>query len=133
MTSWLLTFVVHSTLWCGLAWLSLRLFPAVRARLKETVWYMALAASLITPTAHALISPDSAIWQFPVPSVIAGGEHESEGEPGHRDGPASITMPGVDEANAEEHAANASRSRIRGRPVRWPYSARMQPCTRRRA
>jgi len=113
MTSWLLTFAVHSTLWCGLAWLSLRLFPAVRARLRETVWHMALAASLITPTAHALISPDSAIWRLPVPSVIAGGEHESKGEPGHRDGRASVSIPGGNEAHGEENAANAG----------WPASA----------
>ena len=113
MTSWLLTFAVHSTLWCGLAWLGLRLFPAVSARLRETIWYVALAASLITPTTHALISPDSAVWRLPVPSLVAGGEHESEGESGHRDGQASNSNPGGNEAHGEENAANAS----------WPAAA----------
>ena len=108
MTSWLLTFAVHSTLWCGLAWLSLRLFPAVRARLRETVWYMALAASLITPTAHALISPNSAIWRIPVPSLIAGGEHGPEGEPGHGDGAVSVSLLTREEAHGEDDAASAS-------------------------
>ncbi len=82
MTSWLLTFVVHSTLWCGLAWLGLRLFPVIRARLRETIWYTALAASLITPTVHSLTSPDSAVWRLPVPSFMAVGEHESGEESG---------------------------------------------------
>ena len=27
MTAWLVTFLVHGTLWCGIAWLCLRLFP----------------------------------------------------------------------------------------------------------
>ena len=84
MTAWLLTFVVHSTLWCGLAWLGLRLFPGIRARLRETIWYTALAASLVTPTVHSVISPDSAAWRLPVPSFIAVGEHAS-GEEAHAD------------------------------------------------
>lgn len=108
MTSWLLTFAVHSTLWCGLAWLSLRLFRGMHARLRETIWYLALAASLITPTAHALISPNSAIWRIPVPSLIAGGEHGPEGEPGHGDGAVSVSLLGREEAHGEDDAASAS-------------------------
>ena len=108
MTPWLLTFAVHSTLWCGLAWLSLCFFPGIHARLRETIWYLALAASLITPTAHALISPNSAIWRLPVPSFIAGGEHGSEGEPGRGDGAVSVSLLGREEAHGEDDAASAS-------------------------
>jgi len=108
MTPWLLTFTVHSTLWCGLAWLSLRLFPGIHARLRETIWYLALVASLITPTAHALISPNSAIWRIPVPSFIAGGEHGSEGEPGRGDGAVSVSLLGREEAHGEDDAASAN-------------------------
>ncbi len=99
MTSWLFTFVVHSTLWCGLAWLGLRLFPGTRARIRETIWYMALAASLITPTVHSLTSPDSAVWRIPLPAVVVGGEHDSDGS-GHGDGAASVPVPTGQEAPA---------------------------------
>jgi len=109
MTSWLLTFVVHSTLWCGFAWLGLRLFPVTRARLRETIWYTALAASLITPTAHSLSPPDSAVWRLPVPSFIVVGEHESGDESGHRDGAGSMSIPGGGEAHGEEDEADGSR------------------------
>jgi len=96
MTVWLFTFLVHSTLWCGGAWLGLRAFPRTHARLRETIWYTALAASLVTPTIHSVVPRDSAVWRLPIPSVVAGGEHGS-GEETHR----------------EEDAANAS----------WPPAA----------
>ena len=107
MTSWLFTFLVHSTLWLGLAWLSVRLFPGIHARLRETIWCTALAASLITPTVHTLASPDSAVWRLPVPSVVTGGEHAS-GEPGHRDGEASGPVPAGGEVHRNEGGADAS-------------------------
>jgi len=110
MTSWLLTFLVHSTLWCGFAWLGLRLYPGAPARLRETIWYTALAASLITPTVHSLTSPDSAVWRLPVPSFIAVGEHESGEESGHRDEVASASVSAGEEAHGKEHATNESQS-----------------------
>jgi len=109
MTFWLLTFAVHSTLWCGTGWLSLRLFPAARARLRETIWHTALAASLITPTIHSLTSPGSAVWRLPVPSFIAAGERESGEEPGHKDGAASISTHAGEEARHDDDAAYESR------------------------
>ncbi len=105
MTMWLFTFLVHSTLWCGTAWLGLRLFPRTQARVRETIWYTALAASLITPTVHSLTSPDSAVWRFPVPAFIVDWEHQAAGEPGHGDGVASATIPGGEEGHGEEAAA----------------------------
>lgn len=109
MTAWLLTFVVHSTLWCGLAWLSLRFLPFKRARLRETIWYTALAASLITPTFHSLTSPHSAVWRLPGPWSVAAGEHESGEEPGHRDAAASISTPAGGEAHDDDGGADESR------------------------
>lgn len=108
MTSWLVTFLVHSTLWCGFAWLSLRLFSVTRARFRETIWHTALAASLITPTVHSLTSPDSAVWRLPVPAFIAVEEHRSGEEPGHRDGAAFTSTPAREGNHREEHAANGS-------------------------
>lgn len=105
--TWLFTFLVHSTLWLGLAWLSVRLFPAIHARLRETIWCTALAASLITPTVHALNSPESAVWRLAVPSVLAGAEHGS-GEPGHRDGEASVAMATGGEVHGNEGGADGT-------------------------
>ena len=118
MTAWLFTFLVHSTLWCGIAWLSLRLFPRTHARLRETIWYTALAASVVAPVAHTLISPESAIWRLPMPSFVAGAEPaHSEGEQGHADRtaftPSGPSGPSGEEAHAEENAVRPS----------WPASA----------
>lgn len=52
--SWLLTFLVHSTLWLGGAWLLLRLLPRASAALRDFTWRAALLASLLTPTAQLL-------------------------------------------------------------------------------
>ena len=92
----LFTFLIHSTLWCGLAWLCLRLFPGTHARARETIWYMALAASFLTPTVHSLTSPDSAVWRLPMPAFIAGEEHRSGGERGH-DGAVVSALPPLGE------------------------------------
>ncbi|MDE2805936.1 MAG: M56 family metallopeptidase [Gemmatimonadota bacterium] len=93
MTVWLLTFLVHSTLWCGMAWLILRLFPRTHARLRETIWYTALAASLITPVARAVNSQQSAVWQLRMPALAASAEGlHSEGKRGHVDGAASVSV-----------------------------------------
>ncbi len=107
MTAWLLTFLIHSTLWCGAAWLGLRLFPRTRARLRETIWHTALAASLITPTVHSLTSWDSAVWRLAVPTFLAGEERHPGGEPGHRDGVASVFSPAGEEAHSAEIALPA--------------------------
>ena len=110
MTAWLFAFLVHGTLWCGIAWLCLRLFPGTHARLRETIWYAALAASFVTPTAHSFTSPESAIWRLPMPSFIAGGEQaHSEGERGHEGGAASVSMPPVEETHGEETAVGPIR------------------------
>ena len=105
--TWLFTFLVHSTLWLGLAWLSVRLFPGIHARVRETIWCTALAASLITPTVHALNSPESAVWRVAVPSVLAGVEHGS-GEPGHRDGEASVAKVAGGEVHGGESGVDAT-------------------------
>lgn len=95
MMAWLLAFLVHSTLWCGAAWLGLRLFPRTPPRLKETIWCTALAASLITPTIRAFVSPEVAIWRLPAPAFVTGAEHpDSESERGEHDrGAVAVPIP----------------------------------------
>ena len=119
MTAWLLAFLVHSTLWCGIAWLGLRLFPRTHPRLKETIWYTALAASLVTPTARAFASPEAAIWRLPAPAFVAGPERPgAEGERSeHARGDVPASVPAIpapvgeargegEETHGEETAAS---------------------------
>ncbi|WP_432799499.1 M56 family metallopeptidase [Poriferisphaera sp. WC338] len=76
MIVWLMTFLVHSTLWCGLAWIVLRLRPGMHARLREVIWYTAIVASLVTPTARLMTGSESAIWQITMPgSIVSSTEH----------------------------------------------------------
>ncbi len=81
MTVWLLAFAVHSSLWLGLAWLWIRLRPVSDARLREGIWYTAIAASLVTPTVQALDAWSTvAGWRLMLPEswrVLGRGEHAS--------------------------------------------------------
>ena len=108
MTLWLFTFLVHSTLWCGVAWLYLCAFPKTGARLRESIWHMALAASLITPMVRSVTSPDAAAWQLPIPSYIGGAEHEYGAEPGHSDEAGSVPVSAAEDAHRGQDAASAS-------------------------
>ena len=113
MTVWLFTFLVHSTLCCGFAWLCLRL-SRPHARLRETIWYTALAASLVTPTVHTLISPESVIWRLPMPPFVAVAEEtHPQGERAREGRAASVSTPSGEEGHGQETAINPS----------WPGSA----------
>ncbi len=74
MMGWLLAFLVHSTLWLGLTWLWTMMRPHMGTRVRETIWYTAIAASFITSTAHALVASDSAIWQVPLPAALVSAQ-----------------------------------------------------------
>ncbi len=77
---WLLAFLVHSTLWLSLAWLWTRLRPGMHARVREMIWYTAIAASRITPTVQALAPAEAAFWRLPVPVALASspaGDHRA--------------------------------------------------------
>ena len=90
MISWMIAFAIHSTLWCSIAWLVLRLRPTTGARVRETIWHTALLASFVTPTISSLTSSPTA-WQLPIlPAAIAAAERgHGEGVEGeHRGGTA---------------------------------------------
>lgn len=81
--SWLLAFAVHSTLWLGLAWVITRVRPGMHARVRETLWHTAMAASLIAPTAQTF-APEgaSSFWALPLPSMLlAEAPMEAEAAP----------------------------------------------------
>ncbi|MGB0953088.1 MAG: M56 family metallopeptidase [Planctomycetota bacterium] len=48
--SWLLTFLLHSTVWLGGAWLLLRQFPSVTPTVRDWVWKGVFVGSLLSPT-----------------------------------------------------------------------------------
>ncbi len=71
--SWMLTFLVHSTLWLGGAWIFLRLRRGASAALRDFLWRGALVASLLTPTAQvaAGFAPLAGAWRFAAPQTAA--------------------------------------------------------------
>jgi hypothetical protein len=50
LAAWLLTYLLHSTVWLGAAWLLLRLYRGAAPPLRERTWWLALAGSLLSPT-----------------------------------------------------------------------------------
>lgn len=71
MSTWLLAFFLHSTLWFGLAWLSTRLLPKMHPQTRETVWYTAIAASLVTPSVHLMGSGSlQTFWNLTFPGAL---------------------------------------------------------------
>lgn len=74
MIAWLLAFLLHSTIWCSLAWLLVRLRADLDPRTRETAWYVAIALSLLTPTIQSLVPAESAFWSIAI-AQSAAGEH----------------------------------------------------------
>ena len=115
MTEWLITFLLHSTLWCGLAWLSLRLRQKTDAQLREMVWHTAIAASLLTPAVQTFTSPEAAFWRVPLPVLATSSEGgHSERERGHKRALASASADGEERHGEELAATNAWRGFANG-------------------
>lgn len=86
MTTWLLAFLLHSTLWLGLAWLSTRTARRMAPQTREAIWYTAMVASLVTPSIQ-LMASDSfpLLWHLGIPRFLVStlepgllvGEHAS--------------------------------------------------------
>lgn len=108
MIAWLLTFLVHSTLWLGLVWLWTRLRPNTHARLRETIWYTAIVASFVTPTVTMLVSSDSAVWRVTLPASLS-----SVGEAGHTEA----------DSTAARRSAHAERERAERHDLLAPATA----------
>ncbi|MAG30845.1 MAG: hypothetical protein CL908_08150 [Deltaproteobacteria bacterium] len=85
MIGWIVAFLVHGTLWLGATWLWLRLRPGTHARTRETMWFTAIVASLLTPTLQSFVAPDSALWRVPFPTHQASNTalNQPERESGH--------------------------------------------------
>lgn len=143
MIGWIVAFLVHSTLWLGLAWLWTRLRPSTSARIRETVWYTAIAASLITPTVQTFASPGSTLWNLPLatrPGATAALEH-AEGESheaaerarGEHDRPLTAMAPTSaprEEAGLLESTASWAWAAIAGVFILW-HCGRLEALRRR--
>jgi Zn-dependent protease with chaperone function len=108
MTEWLFTFFIHSTLCCGLAWLWMRLRPKTHAHLREALWYTALAASFVTPTIQTFITPETAFWRLPLPSVVRVEKSHLEPEREHEDGGRVASVDLVDREERHDDQATSS-------------------------
>ena len=69
ISSWLLTYLLHSSVWLGATWLLLRMRSAASPVLRERSWRMALLGSLLSPTL-ALAMPDAAALAAEVPRAV---------------------------------------------------------------
>ena len=119
--SWLLAFAVHSTLWLGLAWVITRVRPGMHARVRETLWHTAMAASLVAPTAQSL-APESAssFWALPLPSILlADGPAEVEATPTRPQPPISPEVIAALQSGAVQFQAVESASTVAPASEPW--------------
>ena len=75
MLIWLATFMLHSTIWCLLAWAVVSIFSRMSPAAKERIWYGAIAISIITPTLQLATSSSMSLWEVKFPWILIG-EHE---------------------------------------------------------
>ena len=71
LVGWLLTYLVHSTLLLGGAWLVTR--PLAGApQVRETIWRVALLGALVTTTAQAMVvrAPLAGEWRWNAPTKV---------------------------------------------------------------
>lgn len=73
LVSWILTFLLHSTLLLGAAWLAVRL-GGLRPAWEETLWRAALFVPVLTATAHAVADVDPLVdaWDVSLLHRAAG-------------------------------------------------------------
>lgn len=84
--SWLLTFLLHSTVWLGGAWLLLRQFPAITPTVRDWVWKGVFVGSLLSPTLQVgsssllgweglnqrlALAPTKVLLEEPAPEITA--------------------------------------------------------------
>jgi beta-lactamase regulating signal transducer with metallopeptidase domain len=117
MMSWLLAFLIHSTLWCGIALLWTRIRPGMHARTRETIWCTAIAASVIVPSVQVLVSPEIPVWRLELPALLTAESGDDEardgyGEVDHRASETSVAaqLPAEGREQAEHHRGRESES-----------------------
>jgi beta-lactamase regulating signal transducer with metallopeptidase domain len=117
--SWMLTFLVHSTLWLGGAWMFLRLRRGASAELRDFLWRGALIASLLTPTAQiaADFAPLAGALRFTAPLTIAAAAPALPAPADHRMRLAPALPPSAALLPAQPAATLAAAAPARARPV----------------
>ncbi|TAH35042.1 MAG: M56 family metallopeptidase [Planctomycetota bacterium] len=74
LCAWLLACALQSSLWLSGAWLWQALRPGAQPRTRETVWKLALAASVLGPSVQSALGivPLAGRWSLPVPAAGVG-------------------------------------------------------------
>jgi len=117
MTAWLLTYLLHSTLFLALAWLAARGPLRRRPALEEAAWRFALVAALVTASVQlaAGYTPLAGRWGLGAPSVAVVSPAA----------PATVHLPGRIPPAARmalrnvESVAPAARPAAPARPLPW--------------
>ena len=78
--TWIATFVLHSTLWCLAAWATTLVFPRMSPAVRETLWYGAIATSLITSSLQTCTGLSAPLWEITLPLTV-GEEHIQDEAP----------------------------------------------------
>ena len=73
--SWMLTYLLHSTLLLGGAWLAWKLLPSEALAIKETLWRTALLGGIVTASLQAglAVEPGLGSWRLGVTEPGAAG------------------------------------------------------------
>ena len=100
LSAWLLTYLLHSTVWLGSAWLILRLHAGTSPLLRERVWRVALVGSLLSPSL-ALMMPVAAAA---TPVAVEVGPTEVAGPASN--GPVVAAQDGTNEPTGSLPAAD---------------------------
>lgn len=113
MIDWLLTFLLHSTLWLGAAALWMKFRRPAAPRIREWVWSTALLACFVTPTVQSLSGGSVALWSVPLtaPSALVEEGHEPEG--GYAGEHRERSVPAPREHERAEHAE------LSAAPIGW--------------
>lgn len=86
---WLATYLVHSTLLLGLAWLAARIIGQRSFALQDQVWKLAMLLPVLTATTQQMLGPSPlALAQWTIP-----GSESTEATPSRRAPPMRSTVP----------------------------------------
>jgi beta-lactamase regulating signal transducer with metallopeptidase domain len=116
LTAWLSTWLLHSTLLLGVAWIASRLLGARAAALRAHLWRAALVGALVTATAQtsglvtrlpqADIDPQA--WRAALAAPIRSAAAPLAAAPAAADDSGGARAPRAAAADQRGHAANAS-------------------------
>ncbi|HEX3528911.1 MAG TPA: M56 family metallopeptidase, partial [Thermoanaerobaculia bacterium] len=124
VTAWLLTYLLHSTLFLAFAWLAARGPLRRRPALEEAAWRFALMAALVTASVQlaAGYTPLAGRWGLATPA--AGAERVEQVAPAASSAPLASTPLHLPASPAGRIALRSAEAAVRpaapARPLPWP-------------